>query len=53
MIIDEKKLELDQRVLDILLRRETEKVAEFLAEQMVEILKGCEMIVKSQSGTQN
>lgn len=46
---DEIELGLNQKALDMLLQRETEKVAEYISEQMVNILKGLEGIIQPQA----
>jgi len=37
--------------MDMLLERETENVAKFISEQMVEVLRGLEKVIKSQAFT--
>lgn len=54
MMMQDQEIELgfDQNAMDMLLERETERVAKFISEQMVEVLRGLENIIKSQAFTE-
>lgn len=54
MMMQDHEIELgfDQNAMDMLLERETERVAKFISEQMVEVLRGLENIIKSQAFTE-
>lgn len=46
---DEIDSKLDQRTLDFLLKEEEAKVAKYMNDNMLDVLKGLELIVKSQN----